>query len=1107
MRKRSIKQKAFAVALAAVFAISPGFTTVTANAASETMEEVSEATGAVTGSRISIKDSVAQGQITEQWTFNYNNDSLKPDAKKKETVHYRYWDWVNGKYTKVDDPDDTYEETYNFKVTYPEYTYVSKWNDEKGKNEYFLAEGKETYYDTWTPELSIMIFDSGDRTKPDGGWMNKDKAGKYVISSGYKDIRYSDPKNNSNPKYEFNINSDDLNPGKKDVVGYILDYPAFKAASLMAEAADEKAFYQAYVNYENEVVDWYKNGSKGDRPEEPYRDDYTQNMDKVSEADYYITTNVVNIEVAMAASISTAVKTTSVDLSLHASGATGYEIYRKAGKKYIKIATVSSAKYTDKGLTSNTTYSYKVRPYYVNRHTGKTSYGKYTTTEVTTTGSALRLKATVTSKNKVKLTWKKVAGATKYQIYKVDTGSMPTIVENTGNWNDDSNSFSASKLIKTLKKSKKSYTDKDVLSNRSYSYMVRAVLPKNGKKNRYIDDWAGVNIEFGSLQNVKIVKDASGNKTVKWDSVYGASGYIVEKRVTHYKVDKASYNGYDLKYNASTGNIYYVDEDDNETINVYKVIGDKVYELRSDGTPYEYVTFKKSGNVLYEYYSEEDAVGSPEYVISGTDICYANEDGSVHYTEDYKEWEQYKKLGKSTTSIKLPATKTTDKNNNIITETEYRIKAYKGSTYGEPYEVETEVTCGVVTKVTATKAANGIKVTWSKVKGASYYLVYRVPTDIFIKNNDISAYDNNYGSQVYEYVGAKTPVKVDVAAWNKTVDDSIAAYKKALDADEKAYKAAEEAWEKAGDYSKPYPEYEDYFKTNRYEYLNRDDKLEENKEYYYQNYSYTRGVYTDADATAGIIDYCGDIYSGRISRSRVYYDNNGKELKTPVFQYTAYPVVEAEDVSKSEIKSGVSYTYYVVAYMGTHKTMADYKDKNSKYDDSYYTEYNEYVSAYNMSVTGPQLPVKYFYGTGKNSYSYRDGVKYATKAKVVKESNFKDVYGSTVGCKTVGTATFTETKAAGKPTLKSVKASKGKVTIKIKKKVKNASYYKIYRSTKKKGAYTSVGVTTSASKLSFTDKSAKKGKKYYYKVVSVVKNEAGGEVESKASSIKSVKAK
>ena len=572
-------------------------------------------------------------------------------------------------------------------------------------------------------------------------------------------------------------------------------------------------------------------------------------------------------------------------------------------------------------------------------------------------------------------------------------------------------------------------------------------------------------------------------------------------------MDKASYNDYDLKYNASTGTIYYVDEDDNKTVSVYKINGDNVYGLRSDGALDKNAAYKKSGNVLYEYYSEEDAVGSPYYVISGSDICYANEDGSVHYAMDYEEWEQYKKLGKSTTSIKLPATKTTDKNNNIITETDFRIKAYKGSTYGDPYEVTTKVSCGVVAKVTATKASTGIKVTWSKVKGASYYRVFRVPTNVLIKNNDISAYSDMDGSQVVEYVGAKTPVKVDVAAWNKTVDDSINAYNKVRENEQKAYYAAVEAWEKAGDYSKPYPKYDDYFKANSNDYFSKDDKLNENREYYYQNYSYVKSIFTDDDATAGIIDYCGDIYRGDTTRTRVYYDANGKELKTPVYQYYADPVVDSENVIKSECKSGVSYTYYVVAYMGTHKTMADYKGKNSKYDDSYYTEYNEYVPAYNMSVTGPQLPVKYFYGTGKNSYSYRNGVKYATKAKVVKQSNFKDVYGSTVGCKTVGTATFTETKAAGKPTLKSVKASKGKVTIKIKKKVKNASYYKIYRSTKKKGAYTSVGVTTSASKLSFTDKSAKKGKKYYYKVVSVVKNEAGGEVESKASSIKSVKAK
>ncbi len=67
-----------------------------------------------------------------------------------------------------------------------------------------------------------------------------------------------------------------------------------------------------------------------------------------------------------------------------------------------------------------------------------------------------------------------------------------------------------------------------------------------------------------------------------------------------------------------------------------------------------------------------------------------------------------------------------------------------------------------------------------------------------------------------------------------------------------------------------------------------------------------------------------------------------------------------------------------------------------------------------------------------------------------------------------------------------VKRSGKKVTISYKK-VKNAKGYLIYRSTKKNGAYTKL-TKKPVKKTSYTDKTAKSGKTYYYKVVVVGKN-------------------
>lgn len=59
-------------------------------------------------------------------------------------------------------------------------------------------------------------------------------------------------------------------------------------------------------------------------------------------------------------------------------GATGYQVYRYNGSKWVKIATVKSNSYTNSDLKRNTQYQYKVRAY--GTVNGKTSYGSYSST-------------------------------------------------------------------------------------------------------------------------------------------------------------------------------------------------------------------------------------------------------------------------------------------------------------------------------------------------------------------------------------------------------------------------------------------------------------------------------------------------------------------------------------------------------------------------------------------------------------------------------------------------------------------------------------------------------------------------------------------------------
>ena len=97
------------------------------------------------------------------------------------------------------------------------------------------------------------------------------------------------------------------------------------------------------------------------------------------------------------------------------SGATGYDIYRYSGGKYIKLGSSASNAFTAKSLKAGTAYKFAVRTY-------KTISGVKFCSGFTYITSATRCKAPAISKltagkKQATLTWKKVSGANKYVIY------------------------------------------------------------------------------------------------------------------------------------------------------------------------------------------------------------------------------------------------------------------------------------------------------------------------------------------------------------------------------------------------------------------------------------------------------------------------------------------------------------------------------------------------------------------------------------------------------------------------------------------------------------------------------------------------------------------
>ena len=234
-------------------------------------------------------------------------------------------------------------------------------------------------------------------------------------------------------------------------------------------------------------------------------------------------------------------------------GAAKYEVYRSYSQNgnYSKYSTQTSTGYTNSSyLTSGNTYYYKVRALDANGTAGPWS-------DVVAVTCRLGLTApSVTggndSQGRPTLKWDKVAGATKYEVYRARS------------LNGD--------YIKYSTVTGTSYTNISYIENgNTYYYKVRA-LDANGTAGA----WSSiVSVTYKQTLPAPTVtggNDAQGRPTLKWKAVTGAAKYEVYRA--------RSKDGDYIKYSTVTGTSYtntsYI-----ENGNTYYY---KVRALKSDGT-------------------------------------------------------------------------------------------------------------------------------------------------------------------------------------------------------------------------------------------------------------------------------------------------------------------------------------------------------------------------------------------------------------------------------------------------------------------------------------------------------------------------------------------
>lgn len=158
------------------------------------------------------------------------------------------------------------------------------------------------------------------------------------------------------------------------------------------------------------------------------------------------------------------------------SGATGYQVQIYKNKKWVTIKTTSATSYTATKLSTATTYKFRVRAYKSVK--GTKTYGSYSATVTTTTKTSAPVITVKAGTKKATVTWKKVKGATGYEVYR------------------SRKKTSGYKKVATAKKaSTVKFTSTKLTKNKTYYFKVRTYRTVNGKK---------VYSDFSKVKSVKV---------------------------------------------------------------------------------------------------------------------------------------------------------------------------------------------------------------------------------------------------------------------------------------------------------------------------------------------------------------------------------------------------------------------------------------------------------------------------------------------------------------------------------------------------------------------------------------------------------------------------
>ena len=302
--------------------------------------------------------------------------------------------------------------------------------------------------------------------------------------------------------------------------------------------------------------------------------------------------------------------------------------------------------------------------------------------------SVPEIASAISTASGVSLTWKAVSGVKEYKIYKQNGSDM--------------------QVLATVGATATTYEDKAVEYGKSYTYAVSAV-DNAGGETAYKTVTLTHKLPELSTPVVTIKNTAKGI-AVTWNAIENAESYIVYRRV--YNASTEKWSGWSK---LKTG---YTDVSYTDTTVIL-------------GTQYKYTVRAVNGDIMSKYESTAALKYNVKPTVkisntaSGVKVTWttaANATGYTVYRSQYSggKWSGWKNMG----TAKANKSAWTDKNVKSGTQYKYTVRACYNKIKSS-YKDSNAIVFLTQPTVKFANASNGIKVSWSKVTGATGYTVYR----------------------------------------------------------------------------------------------------------------------------------------------------------------------------------------------------------------------------------------------------------------------------------------------------------------------------------------------------------------------------------------------